>query len=226
MRIVITGANRGIGLALTEIYLENGETVIAGVRNTKSESLLKLREIYGDNLQILKLDVSDESSIKNFANSFDGHVDVLINNAGVLFRDSVYECSYDKFLYTLKVNTLGPFFMVHYLLDKLIHSKNPKVVNISSIMGSLQNFSGTHSVSYSTSKAALNMITKALAHQLMDKKIIVISIHPGWVRTDMGGENAPLDPKESAKNITKLIQKITLLDTGNFYDHTGKILEW
>ena len=226
MRAVVTGANRGIGLAITTLLLERGDEVVVGVRKTDAESLKKLKEEHGDRLNILHLDLSDPDSIEDFSNSVEGVVDVLFNNAGVLFRDSLKSFDYEKFLYTLKVNTLGPFALSSGLLKNLRLSKRPRILNTSSIMGSITTFSGTHSVSYSVSKAALNMVTRAMAAELRSEGIVVVSVHPGWVRTDMGGSAAPVLPKESARGIVKLADGLTMEDSGKFFDYTLKEIPW
>ena len=221
MRAVVTGANRGIGYALTRNLLERGYEVHVGVRNPDAESLKKLE---GD-LHVHRLDVSDPGSIRSFADELSGvDIDLLINNAGVLFRDGLGNLEYEKFIYTLKVNTVGPLFLVDALLGNI--KRGGKIINIDSVMGSIALHSGTHSYSYSVSKAALNMVTKILAVDLKGKGRTVVSVHPGWVRTDMGGSNAPMEPEKSAEAILNLAEKLTISDTGKFFEYTGRELPW
>ena len=227
MRAVVTGANRGIGLAITKLLLERGDTVFAGVRKVEAKSLKGLKEKHGDRLRVIRLDVSSESSIKEFAEKLaDETIDVLFNNAGVLYEDDINNLDYEKVLYTIKVNTLGPLFLTRYLLDNLKRSERPIVVNTDSVLGSITTYSGTTSYSYSISKAALNMVTRILASDLKKYGIIVISMHPGWVRTDMGGPAAPVLPEDSASGIVKVVDSLDIENTGKFYDYTGKEIPW
>jgi len=227
VRAVVTGANRGIGLAITKVLLGRGDTVFAGVRKVETESLKELKGRYGDRLRVMRLDVSSENSIKEFAEGLaDETVDVLFNNAGVLYKDGMNNLDYEKVLYTIRVNTLGPLFLTRYLLDNLKKSERPVVVNTDSVLGSITTYSGTTSYSYSISKAALNMVTRILANDLRRYRIIVISIHPGWVRTDMGGPAAPVLPEDSASGIVKVVDSLDIENTGKFYDYTGREVPW
>jgi len=227
VRAVVTGANRGIGLAITKILLERGDTVFAGVRKVEAKNLKELKERFGNRLKVIRLDVSHENSIKEFAERLANEViDVLFNNAGVLYKDDMNSLDYEKFLYTIRVNTLGPLFLTKYLLDCLKRSERPVVVNTDSVLGSITTYSGTISYSYSVSKAALNMVTRILANDLRKYKIVVISIHPGWVKTDMGGPDAPVLPEDSASGIIKVVDSLNLEDTGKFYDYMGREIPW
>ncbi len=212
---VITGGNRGIGFAITKKLLELGENVTVGAR--------KKPEVNSENLRYIYLDVTDETSISNFSKEVD-KVDILINNAGVLIRDRFPNVTEENLTTTLKVNTYAPLFLVQELYKAGKFNSDAKILNISSILGSVSNTSGTTSLSYSVSKAGLNMITKVISHYL--KNYVILSIHPGWVKTDMGGENAPVFPEESADGIIKIALSSTLENTGKFLDYTGKELEW
>ncbi|MCD6449311.1 MAG: SDR family oxidoreductase [Thermotogaceae bacterium] len=226
MRCVVTGANRGIGYAIAKNLLSQGHSVIAGVRNPEADSLKELKRLYDASFEVYKLDLADEASIKEFSGNIEDPVDILFNNAGVLYRDSAETVEYEKVLYTIKVNTLGALFLTKYLIKNLTESGNPKVINTSSILGSISSFSGTTSVSYSVSKAALNMVTVSMANDLRKYNIIVISLHPGWVRTDMGGSAAPVLPDESAKGIINLAMGLTMKQSGRFFDYEGREIPW
>jgi len=207
--------------------LKRGWNVIAATRKPNAQSLEKLKAEWGDKIQTLYLDVSDEKSIEEFSKNLSGKsVDVLFNNAGVLFRDDSLSVKYDEFLYTMKVNVMGLLFVAKALFENLRLSDHPRILNTSSIMGSISMYSGTHSISYTVSKTALNMITKVMASQLSKYGIIVVSIHPGWVRTDMGGSAAPVMPEESARGIVNIAEKLTMKDNGKFLEYTGKELPW
>ncbi|WP_448375722.1 SDR family oxidoreductase [Fervidobacterium sp.] len=214
MHWVITGANRGIGLALTKILLSEGEVVTVGVRTSMP--------FEHENLKILKVDTSNPVSIEEFVSQIDTPIDVLINNAGVLIEERFPNVTEEGMLLSFKVNTMGPYMLIQecYKKDKL--KEGAKIVNISSILGSITNTGGTTSMPYSISKAALNMVTKLLAHKL--KNMYVVSIHPGWVKTDMGGQEAPLLPEESATGIIKVIKNLN--KSGIFIDYKGDTIQW
>jgi len=182
----------------------------------EAESLKELKGRYGDRLRVMRLDVSSESSIREFVEGLtDEAVDVLFNNAGVLYKDDMNNLDYEKVLYTIRVNTLGPLFLTRYLLDNLKKSESPVVVNTDSVLGSITTY-----YSYSISKAALNMVTRTLANDLRRYRIIVVSIHPGWVRTDMEGPAASVLPEDSASGIVKVVDSLDIENTGKFYDYT------
>ncbi|QTA38725.1 SDR family oxidoreductase [Thermosipho ferrireducens] len=225
MNWLITGANRGIGLALTREVLKKGYRVIAAIRNVRAESLNLLME-EGKKLVVKKLDVSDSDSIANFSERLEYKINVIINNAGILLRDKFPNLPYENFIYSFKVNTLGALFLIQELYRRGKIYTKAKIVNIDSILGSINHATGGVSYSYSLSKAALNMVTKLLSQYLVKDNIVVISIHPGWVKTDMGGMEAPLTPEESAKGIINVIENLTMNDTGKFFEYNGKELEW
>ncbi|MGQ9855678.1 MAG: SDR family oxidoreductase [Fervidobacterium sp.] len=214
MHWVITGANRGIGLAITKQLLKEGEKVTVGIRTSMP--------IEHENLTVLKVDTSNPVSISEFVEKVDEPIDVLINNAGILIEERFPDVTEEGMILSFKVNTMGPYMLIQecFKLNKL--KDGAKIINISSILGSITNTGGTSSVPYSISKAALNMVTKLMAHKL--KNMYVISIHPGWVKTDMGGENAPILPEESASGIISIIRKLN--KTGVFLDYQGNTIEW
>lgn len=211
---VVTGANRGIGLAIVKQLLRDGETVTVGVRSSMP--------LEHDHLRVLKLDTSNPVSIEEFVKNIDKPVDVLINNAGILIEERFPEVTEEGMILSFKVNTMGPYMTVQEFFKSGKLKDGAKILNISSILGSITNTGGTTSVPYSISKAALNMVTKLLAHRL--KNMYVASIHPGWVKTDMGGSNAPILPEDSAEGIIKIAR--TLDKTGIFLDYAGKLIEW
>ncbi len=212
---VVTGGNRGIGFAIVKELLSLGEKVTVGSR--------KKPEIIHGNMGYLQLDVANIDSIIEFSKKVEP-VDVLINNAGVLIRDNFPEVKEDEALYTVKVNTFGSLFVVQELYKQGKFSKNVKILNISSTAGSISTISGTNSIAYSVSKAALNMVTKVLSNILSD--YVVVSIHPGWVKTDMGGPLAPVLAEESAKGIIKLALSLKHEHSGRFFDYTGAEMRW
>lgn len=226
--IVITGANRGIGLALCKVALRSGARVIAGAREPDKAKQLQSLVGADKQLTIAALDVSDTSSCESFATSLNKQpVDMLINNAGVLLQRSAKlgEIDFADFSKVMDVNTLGPLRMMQALLPNLIAAPDAKVGNISSKMGSFSEQSlGVYS--YRASKAALNKCVQVLAPELKNDAISVISIHPGWVQTEMGGSGAQISVQQSADGIFKLLSDLKAGDSGKFFNYDGGLIEW
>lgn len=219
MKIFITGANRGLGLAMVEVGLKKGHIVFAGVRSNlaqNTEQLQALQKQYNEQLRILHIDVSDEASIKaasEAVKSTDQYLDVVINNAAILNeRDNTIEAlDIQACAYAFDVNTLGPMRITKHFLPVIRAGlrngtgKNQAIINISSEAASLTNaYSGDYP--YGMSKVALNMLTEKLNVYLKNDGIRALSIHPGWMKTDMGGEKAPTDPNETAEDIFEIIE--------------------
>ena len=218
--IVITGASRGIGLELAKVYAGAGARVIAGVRRP---------ETFPTSLgAAVALDVADAASVSGFAQALgDEPVDLLINNAGIIGpdRQSSLNMDFDGFLETLATNTLGPLRVTQALLPNLRRAEGARVAVISSQMGSLTSSSSDHAA-YRTSKAAVNKVVQCLAADLRSQGIAVASVHPGWVRTEMGGAGADISPVESAQGIRTVLDRLNLGVTGRFWNYTGDELAW
>jgi NAD(P)-dependent dehydrogenase (short-subunit alcohol dehydrogenase family) len=230
-RILITGANRGLGLAFTEESLNRGYRVFATCRHpNEANDLHARRDEYPDRLTILRLDVTDEGSIDASAREVEaqeGALDLLINNAGVNPEgERLGALDAETMLHTYHVNTVGPMQVAQRLLGLLRSGDDPKILNISSTSGSLARKSSGGGYSYASSKSALNMLTRALAFDLESDGIIVVAIHPGWVRTDMGGSAAPLASSDSARGVLDLAKGLTQSDTGSFYNYKGQQPPW
>jgi len=230
-QVLITGANRGIGLALTQQLLHRGFQVYATSRNpAQATALQELQQAYPDLLTLIALDVTQEASIQQAASQLRSHtrtLDWLINNAGVLYRgESITTLSSHQMNHTFQVNAIGPMLTTRYFLPFLQQSPHPIIAQISSIMGSHAYLTDNGYYSYRGSKAALNMMSRVLAHEVRPLGITVLLIHPGWVRTQMGGKEAPVLPEESAQGIIRLLNQATLKDSGRFFDWQGKELSW
>jgi len=230
-RVLITGANRGLGLAFTAESLARGHRVFATCRHPdEADDLQAMKPDDPERLTVLRLDVTDEASIDASARtvqSREGGLDLLINNAGVNpGGERPGNLKADTMLHTFHVNSVGPMLVAQRCLDLLRASDDAKILNISSILGSLARKSRGGGYSYSSSKAALNMLTRALALDLESDQIIVVAIHPGWVQTDMGGSGAPLRPAESARGVLDVADDLTLADTGSFHTYDGRQLPW
>lgn len=231
---LVTGSNRGIGLEMTRRLLERGETVFAAARETeRARSLTELRKDYEDKITILKLDVDDRQTISVARKKIEEHagrLDVLVNNAGVYHEgdeaDKLGHLQAEPILNAVRTNALGALFTAQEMVPLLEKSENPKVVNISSQMGSLEITKSGGNYAYNISKAAMNMALRIFAWDVQDKGIASILVHPGWVRTDMGGPKAHLSTEESAEGILRVIEQMTLDNTGQFYDWTGTEMPW
>ena len=221
---LITGANRGIGLELARQYASDGDRVLACCRNPNEAKELKAIE----NAEVFQLDVADDTSVKTLkANLGDTPIDILINNAGInLEPQSFEEMDFDKWEETFRVNSIGPFRVVQALIDNLKSGNDKKIVMISSQMGSVEVVTYGGVFAYSSSKAALKMITNIIANRFRKDGIIAVPVHPGWVRTDMGGSNASLSTKESAAGICKVVAGLTIKTSGHYFQHDGEELPW
>lgn len=221
---VVTGASRGIGSEFTVRLLDDGWLVYAGYRSDKH----RLDLINNKNLICRRLDVTDNNSIKEFANSIPGNVDLLINNAGVpdgRWRN-VKEIDDKWMLEVLDVNSVGPVRMVKELYDKMSHDSLTTVAMISSLMGSIDDCHSGRSYAYRASKTALNMLSVAMKKEAFDDNISLLILHPGWVKTRMGGEHAPIELEESVEGMLKLIYANSLEDSGRFVQYDGVDLPW
>lgn len=219
MNIVITGAARGIGLELSKIALATTDARVLAVARTPSPALKALAD---KNLAIAGAEMTDPKCGDKIAAACADwpHIDVLINNAGMYAKG----VSADDFIESFRVNSIAPFLITSALLPKLKKSPAAKVVQITSKMGSIQDNSSGGYEPYRASKAALNIINKSLA--VDNPWLTTIVMHPGWVRTDMGGSNAPVEPIDSAKGIWKVLQGLKSGDTGKFFDFRGEHIPW
>ena len=221
---VITGASRGIGSEFVVRLLAEGWRVYAGYRS----DMHRLELIENKNLVCLKLDVVDNSSIENFVNKIDGDVDLLINNAGVpdgRWRN-LTEIDDEWCLDVLNINSVGPVRMVKALYQKMSGQGLSKIVMVSSLMGSIDDCQSGRSYAYRASKTALNMFTVAMKKESLNDNISFLILHPGWVKTRMGGENAPIELEESVNGMMEIISKHTLEDSGKFMSYDGVVLPW
>ena len=228
MRVVITGANRGIGLELARQSAERGDTVIATARHPADAAGLKqLAEQYRDRLTVATCDVAELTSVRAFAKTVPGGVDALLNNAGVMGEPAAFEgLDFEDAAYVFSVNALGPLRLTQALLPQLRAGKGKKVLHVTSGMGSIaDNRSGGY-YGYRMSKAALNMASRSLAVDLRNEGISSAVISPGWVRTDMGGKEAPTSVEDSARGILKQLDALGPKTSGHFLDFSGKDWAW
>jgi NAD(P)-dependent dehydrogenase (short-subunit alcohol dehydrogenase family) len=228
-RCVVTGANRGLGLEFVRQLLARGDEVLAGCRDPAAATALAALDRNG-RLQVAALDVADAASRAAFVAAvearFDG-LDLLVNNAGMLVPGERFGAvTQDTLARSFAVNAAGPFLLTQALAPRLAFGRRPRVANISSGMGSIARLEGFHAPSYSISKTALNMASALLAKALNPLGIGVLTLSPGWVRTGMGGESAPLTPERSVAGLLQVIDAAPHLPAGTFLDHDGTPLRW
>ncbi len=228
--VLITGANRGLGLEFCRQYAEQGAQVIAICRNPESAETLQALAGRFANLEVYALDVADFCQIEMFSKQLAGSsIDVLINNAGIYGdnADSRFgQLNYDDWLRTLTVNTMAPVKMAEAFLPHLLKGQSKLIVAVSSLMGSMTDNTSGGSLMYRSSKAALNAAMKSLSIDLQVKNIGVLILHPGWVRTDMGGPNGLIDVEESVSGMRRCIDSFDMTDTGCFIRYDGNRLPW
>lgn len=220
--VLITGANRGLGLEFARQYAADGWTVIGTARSPDRADDLKALDV-----QVLQLDVTDQASIDALVATLDGRaIDMLINNAGIFPRvGKIDEVDAGDYSLTLMVNTLGPVLVTQALMPNLRASEMKRIVNITSRLGSIELNSGNF-YGYRESKAALNMFTKTLGTELGPEGFICLTIHPGWVRTDMGGPTANLSPEESVTGMRAVIDSLAPEDNGTYRSYAGEAVPW
>ncbi len=221
---LITGANRGIGLEMTRQALELGLRVIATCRDPSSATELAALD---GSLEVHALDVTDDASTQALVKKLGTvKLDVLINNAGYMAdRQAIDDMDYEQWMTSFAVNAIAPWRVSVAFADRLQASSSARIATISSQMGSMER-AGSDRVAYRSSKAAVNMAMRTLALEWEPRGITVCMLHPGWVKTDMGGSNAALDPSESAAGLLDVIDGLTLKDTGRFLDYAGKSMPW
>jgi NAD(P)-dependent dehydrogenase (short-subunit alcohol dehydrogenase family) len=225
--VIVTGANRGIGLEFARQLVQKGNTVLAGVRNPSSAH--ELQKVQG--VQIEQLDVSDPASIQAWAQrlaSRHQHVDYVINNAGVYGPKAleVDTVTAEDMIETYKVNTIGPLLVVQQLLKQgLIGPPGTVVGNVTSKVGSVSDNGSGGSYAYRASKSALNNVNKSLSIDLKADQITCVLLHPGWVKTDMTNNNGLIDAATSAKGLLSVLESDLPLN-GHWYDYKQEEIPW
>ena len=227
--VLITGANRGIGLELARLYAKDGADVLACCRAPdKAAALRSLESSSSGRVRILPLDVSNPEQIAALASELkDAAIDILINNAGISGPKKQNSEAIDAkgWLETFSVNTIGPVLVSQAFRAHVKRSGEKKIVAITSMMGSTQNHSGGM-YAYRSSKAALNNAMHGLSREWAADGITIAILHPGWVRTDMGGKNAAISPEESASGLKREIDALRPETSGHYRDYAGSELTW
>jgi NAD(P)-dependent dehydrogenase (short-subunit alcohol dehydrogenase family) len=227
--ILITGANRGIGLALVKEYLKRDVQIFAACRNP--DEAHQLHTLQNKNLKLIPLDISNAASIATSVQAVKMHtdrLDILINNAGIYPKaepsaNSFGQLDAEVLSQILQTNSIAPVMVTQAYLDLLKHGA--KVLFVSSKMGSITT-AGSSGFGYRMSKTALNMAVRIIAQSLIAKGIIAITTHPGHVATDMGGAGAAVSPVQSAQALIGILDTLTPDKAGHFYNYTGEELPW
>ena len=228
---LITGTNRGIGLEFTRQYAADGWRVLACARRPdRSDALNTLAAQYSKQISVHRLDVGDDLGIDQLASSLTGQpIDLLINNAGV-YTDprggALNNDDYEAWTRSFLINTMATLKMVRAFRPHVVGSGQKTVVTISSKMGSIAENDSGGSYMYRSSKAAVNMVVKTLAIDLKPAGVIAIVLHPGWVKTDMGGPHALISSMQSVSGMREVISRLTINDSGKFIAYDGKEILW
>ncbi len=222
---LITGAGRGLGLEFSRQFAADGWTVLGGVRDPEGAD--DLRRIDGD-VSAVPLDVADPASVAILGERLVGvPIDLLINNAGIYGpRDvALGGFDFDAWREVFEVNTLAPMRVAEAFMEHLRAGQGRRIVTVSSKMGSIGEGSGGSYI-YRSSKAAVNAAMKNLAMDLTPEGFTIVVVHPGWVRTDMGGSSAAIDAVESVTGLKRVIDGLTPADTGRFFNYDGSVIPW
>ncbi len=236
-RILITGANRGLGLEFSRRFLGRGELVFACCREpVKADQLRELKSVYPQRLSIISLDVANPESVATshhlVKSKVDG-LDLLLNNAGIYSVQGSGEplerlgsLNFDDALKLFRINAVAPLIVAQQYLDLLKAGDNAKIVNVSTGYASLTENESGFPYYYSASKAAMNMLMRSLAADARKMDIITVLLDPGWVSTDMGGPNAPITPRQAVEGMIKVIDSLTTKDNGRFLNWCGEQVPW
>ncbi|MGZ8251371.1 MAG: SDR family oxidoreductase [Methylophilaceae bacterium] len=230
--VLITGANRGLGLEFTRQYANDGWQVIACCRDPESATALNTLAASTGNtparpIEVRKLDVNDFAQIDQLAQQLSGQkIDLLINNAGVYPQSAWGHIDYEAWAQAFKINTMAPLKMAEAFVEHVATSQLRKIVTLSSKMGSMDDNTSGGSYLYRTSKAAVNMVMKSLTIDLKPRGIASTILHPGWVQTDMGGPNGLINTEQSVTGLRKVIEQLTLGNSGRFMAYDGKEIPW
>jgi NAD(P)-dependent dehydrogenase (short-subunit alcohol dehydrogenase family) len=227
--ILITGANRGIGLVLTEQFAEDGWQVLACCRNPADAGKLQALTERDLAIEIHALDVTNYQQMATVADQLGSRpIDILLSNAGIYGSKGVGfgEVDAQEWRQVLEVNTIAPLMLVQTFIEQVAASQQKLVAVISSKVGSIADNSSGGSYIYRSSKTAVNQVVKSLSIDLADRDITVLSLHPGWVKTDLGGPNAEISTDESVSGLKNILQSAGLAQSGQFIEFNGSSIPW
>lgn len=230
MNVLITGANRGIGLEKVKIAVSKRWRVHACCRNPmEADKLNEVAMMSGGLASVHPLDVSDTAQIQALAYELrHENIDILFNNAGVYgsMMHSFGQVDREDWLKTLEINTIAPMQMAEHFVEHVARSQRKTMVFMTSKMGSMDDNGSGGSYIYRSSKAALNAVVKSMSIDLKSREITCLLMHPGWVKTDMGGPYAEISTRESVTQLFRIIENSTLNDSGSFFDIDGSNIPW
>lgn len=227
LNVMITGASRGIGLEYVRQYAEAGHQVYATVRHPDEATLLGTLSRQYANVAIHAMDVADLQSIRALASKLKTlKLDILISNAGIYPESSFGQADPNAWLAAFQINTLGTYYLAECLLPQLASAGQAKLIAMTSKMGSIDDNSSGGAYIYRSTKTALNMIIKSLAIDLRQHDITVAALHPGWVRTDMGGPQGLIDTETSVSGLRNVIAQLDVAQSGSFIAYDGQAIPW
>jgi len=224
--LLVTGANRGLGLEFVRQYAADGWRVLACCRTL--EGAATLRDVEGA-VETYILDVANFPAIEKLAADLKGQtIDVLLNNAGIYGSKSSQfgSVDYDEWLGVLHIDTMAPLKMAESFIEHVAKSELKRIVTVSSKMGSIADNTSGGSYVYRSSKGAVNVVTKSMANDLKSRGVTCAVLHPGWVMTDMGGPNALISAEESVRGMKGVIDGLDLLQSGKFFNYDGNEIPW
>lgn len=225
--ILISGANRGIGLEYVRQYAAQGDQLYATVRHPETADALQALAAAHPNIQVLALDVADVSAIRQLSEQLSAvTIDILISNAGIYPESAFGQTDVHAWLQAFQVNTLTTYYLAEAFLPQLRRANQAKLIAMTSKMGSIDDNSSGGEYIYRSSKTALNMVVKSLAIDLQEFNITVAALHPGWVRTDMGGPHGLIDTETSVQGLRQVIAGLHRGQTGQFIAYDGKTIPW
>ena len=230
MNILITGASRGIGLEMVRYGIESNWRVFACCRHPQqADSLLSLAQLANSQVSVHVVDMNELATIQALAYELRGEsIDVLVNNAGIYGSDNnrFGRVDVQSWLETFQINSIAPLKMAEALIEQLKSGQARTIACISSKMGSMADNGSGNSYIYRSSKAALNAVVKSMSIDLKPYAIKCVALHPGWVKTDMGGEGAEITTRESVDAMFRTILSLTADDSGRFIDIDGRDIPW
>ncbi|MEZ9242772.1 SDR family oxidoreductase [Vibrio lentus] len=225
--IFITGANRGIGLSLTQQYLKGNHKVYATYRDASSATALLSLAEHSSNLTCIQLEITDYQAVEQLPSQIKS-IDILINNAGY-YGPKGYglgNTDVEEWRRVFEINTIAPLKLVETLLPLIESSDVKKIACLSSRVGSMSENTSGGGYIYRSSKAALNSVVKSLSNDLTDNGFTVLALHPGWVQTEMGGPNALIDTETSAQGLVTVIESSNTEVSGHFFNFDGNEIDW
>lgn len=229
--VLVTGANRGLGMEFAKQYSVDGWRVFACCRSPeKATGLNDLARTANGRLSVHPLELPCGDSVLSLAEALrEEAIDILLNNAGVYGderHDDFGKIDYERWAATFAVNVMGAMRMIEAFLENVSRSDKKVVAFLSSKMGSMSDNTSGGSYLYRSSKAGLNAVVKSLSLDLKDRGVIAVALHPGWVQTDMGGENAPTLPRESIQGMRRVLERLEQRDSGRFLSYEGSEVPW